>query len=58
MSEGFFYGLDTLPLLVAVWVYVPFWPGEFVDERMDRVKRDAETGEAEGVGVEEKNVKR
>jgi hypothetical protein len=29
-SEGFFYGLDTLPLLVAIGVYVIFWPGRFI----------------------------
>jgi hypothetical protein len=29
-SEGFFYGLDTLPLFVAIAVYVFFWPGRFI----------------------------
>lgn len=29
-SEGAFYGLDTLPLFVAVSAYVPFWPGRFI----------------------------
>ncbi|TFY55712.1 hypothetical protein EVG20_g9216 [Dentipellis fragilis] len=29
-TEGFFYGLDTLPLFIAVVVYVPFWPGRFI----------------------------
>ena len=29
-NEGFFYGLDTLPLFVAVVVYCPFWPGRFI----------------------------
>ncbi|KAK0230888.1 RTA1-like protein [Armillaria fumosa] len=28
--ESFFYGLDTLPLLIAVVIYVPFWPGRFI----------------------------
>jgi len=28
--EPLFYGLDTLPLFVAVLVYVPFWPGRFI----------------------------
>ncbi|GJJ07559.1 hypothetical protein Clacol_001761 [Clathrus columnatus] len=32
VSEGFFYGLDTYPLFVAVAVYLPFWPGEFIHE--------------------------
>ncbi|KAK0453525.1 RTA1-like protein [Armillaria borealis] len=28
--ESFFYGLDTLPLFIAVAIYVPFWPGRFI----------------------------
>lgn len=28
--EACFYGLDTLPLFIAVSVYVPFWPGRFI----------------------------
>ncbi|KAG8929495.1 hypothetical protein FRC03_004238 [Tulasnella sp. 419] len=30
-TEGFFYGLDTYPLLVAISVYIPFWPGRFIN---------------------------
>jgi hypothetical protein len=29
-SERFFYALDTLPLFIAIAVYVPFWPGRFL----------------------------
>ncbi|EJD05847.1 RTA1-like protein [Fomitiporia mediterranea MF3/22] len=29
-DEAAFYGLDTLPLFIAVAVYVPFWPGRFI----------------------------
>ncbi|KAG5649002.1 hypothetical protein DXG03_000351 [Asterophora parasitica] len=29
-TESFFYALDTLPLFLAVVVYVPFWPGRFI----------------------------
>ena len=29
-TEGFFYGLDSLPLLIAVAVYVPFWPARMI----------------------------
>ncbi|KIK79587.1 hypothetical protein PAXRUDRAFT_834021 [Paxillus rubicundulus Ve08.2h10] len=29
-TEAFFYVLDTLPLVVAVSVYAPFWPGRFI----------------------------
>jgi hypothetical protein len=30
-SEPFFYGLDTLPLFIAIAVYIPFWPGRFIE---------------------------
>ncbi|KAG6857110.1 hypothetical protein H0H87_009671 [Tephrocybe sp. NHM501043] len=30
-TEAFFYGLDTLPLFIAVALYTPFWPGRFID---------------------------
>jgi len=29
-TESYFYGLDTLPLFIAIVVYVPFWPGRFI----------------------------
>lgn len=29
-TERFFYGLDTLPLFIAIVVYLPFWPGRFI----------------------------
>lgn len=29
-TEAFFYGLDTLPLFLAIVVFVPFWPGRFI----------------------------
>lgn len=29
-TESLFYALDTLPLFVAIAVYVPFWPGRFI----------------------------
>ncbi|KAG8948117.1 hypothetical protein FRC04_010029 [Tulasnella sp. 424] len=29
-EEGFFYTLDSLPLLFAIGVYVAFWPGRFL----------------------------
>ncbi|KAF8897589.1 RTA1 like protein-domain-containing protein [Infundibulicybe gibba] len=29
-SEAFFYGLDTLPLFIAISIYIPFWPGRFI----------------------------
>ncbi|KDR83684.1 hypothetical protein GALMADRAFT_219515 [Galerina marginata CBS 339.88] len=30
-SEPLFYALDTLPLFVAISVYIPFWPGRFIN---------------------------
>ncbi|TFK35274.1 RTA1 like protein-domain-containing protein [Crucibulum laeve] len=32
-TESLFYIFDTLPLLIAVTVYIPFWPGRFLDPR-------------------------
>ncbi|KAL0949497.1 hypothetical protein HGRIS_009551 [Hohenbuehelia grisea] len=29
-NEGFFYGLDTLPLFIAIAIFIPFWPGRFI----------------------------
>ncbi|RPD81652.1 RTA1-domain-containing protein [Lentinus tigrinus ALCF2SS1-7] len=29
-TEGYFYGLDSLPLFIAVVVYTPFWPGRMI----------------------------
>ncbi|KAA1466425.1 RTA1-domain-containing protein [Dentipellis sp. KUC8613] len=29
-NEALFYGLDTLPLFLAVVIYLPFWPGRFI----------------------------
>ncbi|KAJ7044526.1 RTA1-domain-containing protein [Mycena alexandri] len=31
-TEAFFYGLDTLPLFIAISVYVFFWPGRFIGD--------------------------
>jgi hypothetical protein len=36
-SEPFFYGLDTLPLFIATAVYIPFWPGRFIQEESNTV---------------------
>jgi len=30
-TEAFFYALDTLPLVIAISVYAPFWPGRFIE---------------------------
>ncbi|KAK7054224.1 RTA1-domain-containing protein [Favolaschia claudopus] len=31
-TEGFFYGLDTLPLFIAISVYIFFWPGRIIGD--------------------------
>ncbi|KAG8929494.1 hypothetical protein FRC02_005508 [Tulasnella sp. 418] len=31
-NEGLFYALDTYPLLIAIAVYIPFWPGRILEE--------------------------
>ncbi|KAJ7929961.1 RTA1-like protein [Mycena leptocephala] len=31
-TERFFYGLDTLPLFIAISTYVVFWPGKFIGD--------------------------
>ncbi|KAG2341358.1 RTA1-domain-containing protein [Suillus weaverae] len=33
-SEAAFYLGDTLPLLVAIVIYVPFWPGRFITAKL------------------------
>ena len=37
-SEPFFYGMDTLPLFIAISVYIPFWPGRFIPATEDFVE--------------------
>lgn len=29
-TEVYFYALDFVPLIVALAIYLPFWPGRFV----------------------------
>ncbi|KAJ6598873.1 RTA1-domain-containing protein [Mycena vulgaris] len=31
-TEPFFYALDTLPLFIAISIYVVFWPGRFIGD--------------------------
>ncbi|KAG6916828.1 hypothetical protein DXG01_005213 [Tephrocybe rancida] len=33
-NEAFFYGLDTLPLFFAIFLYTPFWPGRFISNEL------------------------
>ncbi|KAI5124587.1 hypothetical protein M0805_003106 [Coniferiporia weirii] len=47
-NEGDFYGFDSLPLFIAVGIYVPSWPGRYIrltDEDSVRNSSDDETRE-------------
>jgi hypothetical protein len=35
--EAFFYGLDTLPLFLAIAIYIPFWPGRFLPSTVEPI---------------------
>ncbi|KAI0374517.1 RTA1-like protein [Pilatotrama ljubarskyi] len=39
-TEAFFYGLDSLPLFIAIVVYIPFWPGRMIPTIDDLAKLD------------------
>jgi uncharacterized membrane protein YbhN (UPF0104 family) len=41
-TEIYFYTLDTLPLFIAISVYIPFWPGRFIDDKENTLPGDAE----------------
>ncbi|CDO75869.1 hypothetical protein BN946_scf184672.g2 [Trametes cinnabarina] len=46
-TEAFFYGLDSLPLFVAVVVYTPFWPGRMIPgiDQLKKVDKAPAVGE-------------
>lgn len=48
-TEKYFYLCDLLPLLVALVVYIPFWPGRFVP---DKLPTPEEEDDQETDGVE------
>lgn len=52
-NEVLFYGLDALPLYIAVYVYIPFWPGRFISARV--VPEDGAGG---GVVMDERIAER
>ncbi|KAH0587652.1 hypothetical protein H2248_006419 [Termitomyces sp. 'cryptogamus'] len=51
-SEAFFYGLDTLPLFIAIVLYIPFWPGRFIRDAPSKETASASTtgGETDKLG--------
>ncbi|KAF8913953.1 RTA1-like protein [Gymnopilus junonius] len=44
-SQGLFYGVDTLPLFVAIAIYIPFWPGRFIDTDDGQIQIEEKTAE-------------
>lgn len=46
--EAFFYALDTLPLFIAIAIYIPFWPGRILASAQ-RYEQKAREIEKEGV---------
>ncbi|KAH7914178.1 RTA1 like protein-domain-containing protein [Hygrophoropsis aurantiaca] len=46
-TEAFFYALDTLPLVIAISVYVPFWPGRFIPREIDLLPKDPQVNSME-----------
>ncbi|KAJ3559614.1 hypothetical protein NM688_g234 [Phlebia brevispora] len=49
-TEGYFYGLDTLPLFCALSVYVLFWPGRFIPDGIN-LKEVHKASEEERLGM-------
>ncbi|KAG1768151.1 RTA1 like protein-domain-containing protein [Suillus occidentalis] len=43
-SESAFYLGDTLPLFVAIVIYVPFWPGRFITARLAPSVNESQNG--------------
>ncbi|PPR07047.1 hypothetical protein CVT26_005248 [Gymnopilus dilepis] len=39
-SQALFYGVDTLPLFVAIAIYIPFWPGRFIRSESRQIPDD------------------
>ncbi len=57
-TEAFFYGLDSLPLLIAVAVYVPFWPARMIPgiDQLANVDKLGRDGEKSRVGSDSEDV--
>jgi hypothetical protein len=50
--EAYFYGLDTLPLFIAIAIFLPFWPGRFISK--DSATSTAEEDQSGSSGSEKK----
>ncbi|TCD68518.1 hypothetical protein EIP91_010574 [Steccherinum ochraceum] len=51
-TESYFYGLDTLPLFLAIAIYVPFWPGRYLPD-VDALKEMEMEAQRGSTGSEE-----
>ncbi|KAF9268030.1 RTA1-like protein [Marasmius fiardii PR-910] len=40
-TESYFYLLDTLPLFIAIVVYLPFWPGRFITSETTKKEQES-----------------
>jgi hypothetical protein len=54
-NQALFYVLDTLPLFIAIALYIPFWPGRFIPAQTERINTSSQTL-AENEGLEEVKV--
>jgi hypothetical protein len=42
-NQALFYLLDTLPLFIAISVFVPFWPGRFIPAQTEGINSSSQT---------------
>lgn len=64
-TEVFFYALDFVPLIVALTIYLPFWPGRYIPRTLPtapaivgevaspELKHSADEGTLQGVELPE-----
>ncbi|KAG9006490.1 hypothetical protein FRB94_014354 [Tulasnella sp. JGI-2019a] len=41
-TESYFYILDSLPLFIAIAVYIPFWPATYISDSQSHITPDEE----------------
>lgn len=51
-SEAFFYALDTLPLFMAIAIYIPFWPGRILASAQPNEQKAREMEKEEVTRIE------
>ncbi|KAG9036406.1 hypothetical protein FRB95_008947 [Tulasnella sp. JGI-2019a] len=50
-TESYFYILDSLPLLIAIAVYIPFWPANYISNGQSRATMDEENPSSHELAV-------